>query len=71
MRTLLAAVLCLLVGALAVGVAEASRSKKPTIKSTKKPTARFTKSPTKAPTFPLRANYIKVEYDSLPGPRRL
>jgi len=63
MRTLLAAVLCLLVGALAVGVADAA--------PTKKPTAKVTKAPTKAPTFPLRANYIKVEYDSLPGPRRL
>ena len=71
MRTLLAAVLCLLVGALAVGVADASRSKNPTIKPTKKPTARFTKAPTKPPTYSLRANYIKVEYDSLPGPRRL
>jgi len=62
MRALLAAVLYLLVGALAVGVADAvSRSKKPTMKATKKPTARFTKAPTKPPTYPLRASYIKVE----------
>jgi len=74
MRALLAAVLFLqllaaitTVGALKTSSPTGKKTSSPTGKKTASPTAKkSTKAPTKAPTYPLRASYIKVEYVSLP-----